>query len=283
MESAFERAQGRISWQLRDRSIRFNRILNGQKVPIGKDWTTRNYAYDAPELIGYLAEGHNYGICTGIGNLVVLDVDEPPHLQGVIDQLPETFTVRTGSGGSHYYLFCSGFERRIVLYHPSLLGYDGKPLHLGEIQAHGQQVVGPGSIHPNGKRYKVTADLPIATIDKASLIDLIVSCPPHEDEKVVPRSVRSKRKRRSFNRYGLRIEDIAWPNGIVVQSGDEISGSHPIHSSTTGRNFAINPRFNCWHCFRCNSGGGPLEWRAVQKGLIDCRDAKPGCLDKEVT
>lgn len=51
MESAFERAQGRISWQLRDRSIRFNRILNGQKVPIGRDWTTRNYAYDAPELI----------------------------------------------------------------------------------------------------------------------------------------------------------------------------------------------------------------------------------------
>jgi hypothetical protein len=131
MESAFERAQSRISWQLQDRSIRFNRILNGQKIPIGRDWTTRNYAYDAPELIGYLAEGHNYGICTGIGDLVVFDVDEPQLLQDVIDQLPETFTVRTGSGGSHYYLFSSGFERRIVLHHPSSLGGDGKRLHLG--------------------------------------------------------------------------------------------------------------------------------------------------------
>jgi len=37
-----------------------------------------------------------------------------------------------------------------------------------------------------------------------------------------------------------------------------------------GKNFAINTSKNCWHCFRHKSGGGPLEWIAVQKGIIRC-------------
>ena len=51
--------------------------------------------------------------------------------------------------------------------------------------------------------------------------------------------------------------------------------------SHNGENFSVNTAKNCWHCFRAkhNSGGGPLEWIAVEAGLIRCEDAKPGCLD----
>lgn len=61
----------------------------------------------------------------------------------------------------------------MVLEDPELKDLDGDPLHLGEIQALGEQVVGPGSLHPNGNYYKVIADVPIATVDKDFLLELI--------------------------------------------------------------------------------------------------------------
>lgn len=55
-------------------------------------------------MAGYLAEGHNYGVVTGIGHLIVFDVDDLPRLEelNIINQIPETFTVETGRGGKHF-------------------------------------------------------------------------------------------------------------------------------------------------------------------------------------
>jgi hypothetical protein len=47
------------------------------------------------------------------------------------------------------------------------------PLHLGEIQWKGQQVVGPGSIHPNVNRYEVIDDTEIATISYDHILEAI--------------------------------------------------------------------------------------------------------------
>lgn len=55
--------------------------------------------------------------------------------------------------------------------------------------------------------------------------------------------------------------------------GDEICGTHPIHGSTTGKNYCINTSKNLWYCHRCGSGGGPLEAVAVKYGLINCEKA----------
>lgn len=44
----------------------------------------------------------------------------------------------------------------MVLEDPELKDLDGDPLHLGEIQALGEQVVGPGSLHPNGNKISVS-------------------------------------------------------------------------------------------------------------------------------
>jgi len=40
----------------------------------------------------------------------------------------------------------------------------------------------------------------------------------------------------------------------------------------------LNPSRNLWHCFRCNSGGGPLSAIAVKEGIIDCSEAQKGLL-----
>lgn len=79
------------------------------------------------------------------------------------------------------------------------------------------------------------------------------------------------------DRINLSITDVCTITD-GVRCGDEIRGSHPVHGSTTGQNFAINPHENTWHCFRCGTGGGPLEWIAVEAEIIDCSAVRPGCL-----
>jgi hypothetical protein len=60
---------------------------------------------------------------------------------------------------------------------------------------------------------------------------------------------------------------------IKERKGSEVFGSHPKHDSKHGKNFSVNTSKNCWHCFRHKSGGGPLEWLAVEEGIITCKAA----------
>jgi len=282
MEQPFERALQRIPFQLREPSFRFAMILCGQKKPEGKRWSTdANYPFGHAVLAGYLVEGHNYGVLTGVGGLVVLDVDDVAGLEGlgIISKLPETFTVRTGRGGLHFYLFCPCLQDKIILEDPELKDSKGDPLHLGELQALGQQVVGPGSIHPNGNRYEVVKDVPITETTKDVLLQILSPLKQISTEDAEQaRTVRRRRPGGSSLGNNIPIDVVAWPKDVKERSGSEVRGSHPLHGSTSGKNFAINTSKNCWHCFRHKSGGGPLEWIAVQKGIIRCQDAKPGCL-----
>lgn len=59
---------------------------------------------------------------------------------------------------------------------------------------------------------------------------------------------------------------------------DEYQGKHPIHDSTTDKNFTVNTKYNTWFCFRHNSGGGSLQYFAMQQGIIKCEHAKKGAL-----
>ena len=272
----------KIPPQLRKEGFRFVPILNGTKKPIGYKWTTdANYDYKHPVMAGYLAEGHNYGVVTGIGHLIVFDVDDLPRLEelNIINQIPETFTVETGRGGKHFYLLCRGFKDKMVLEDPELKDLDGDPLHLGEIQALGEQVVGPGSLHPNGNYYKVIADVPIATVDKDFLLELIKPFVKKED----PRTSKKCKTPHGGSSIGnlIPIDQVAWPLRIKERKGSEVFGSHPKHGSNHGKNFSVNTSKNCWHCFRHKSGGGPLEWLAVEEGIISCKDAGPGCMNKQ--
>ncbi len=282
IDPAFLRAVERIPWQLQQPDFRHVPILNGHKKPEGKKWSTEaNYAYHHPVIVGYLAEGHNYGVLTGIGWLVVLDIDDLARLEafGIIEKLPETFTVRTGRGGLHFYFICKDLKDKLILEDPELKDSEGDPFHLGELQALGQQVVGPNSIHPNGNRYEIINDISIATITRVDLLQVLSPLKQvSAQEAGQKREVRRRKSGSSYISDSIPIESVCWPKDVKERAGSEVRGSHPLHGSTSGKNFAVNTSKNCWHCFRHKSGGGPLEWIAVMKGIIGCQEARPGCL-----
>jgi len=65
-----------------------------------------------------------------------------------------------------------------------------------------------------------------------------------------------------------------YPTDIALDNRDgsgEIQGSNPFHGSTTGRNYSVNLKKGVWHCFRHNSGGGPLELMGVRDGILAVR------------
>jgi len=293
MDPAFERALRRIPPQLRERpGTRFTVIINGNKKPEGTKWSEpngANYGINDAPLAGYLAEGHNYGVLCGHSGITVPDLDDLAAFEelGILQKIPDAMKGRTGRGGMHVFLDCPELDHQIGLYHPTLKDEDGEPLHLGEIQSKGQQVVGPGSIHPNGNRYEIINNAPILKISKADLLKIFdgLILTGIEDPAEEPR--RAESRRRSSGGHGLGdhipIDQVAWPKDIKERHGSEVIGTHPLHDSKGGKNFSVNTDKNCWHCFRHGSGGGPLEWLAVEAGLIGCQDAKTGCLDDKET
>lgn len=65
----------------------------------------------------------------------------------------------------------------------------------------------------------------------------------------------------------------------LEDKGDGVyQGSHPIHDSTTEKNFSVDTKRNIWFCFRHNSGGGALQYLAMREGLINCEQCKKGAL-----
>lgn len=105
--------------------------------------------------------GHNIGVLTGEpSGLFVLDVD--PDNSGdetlaalVVEHgpLPTTYTVRTGSGGFHYYFAWPGFA----------VGNSAGSLGSGlDVRGNGGQAVAPPSVSAKGS-YSVAVDAPVAT------------------------------------------------------------------------------------------------------------------------
>lgn len=297
IDFAFERAELRVPSFLRElQGARFVAIYNSQKLPaegVSFRWDEvdgKNYGINDPTLIGFLAMGHNYGVCCGFADLAVPDIEDIDRIAELGITIPSEWpTVKTGrlSGlGRHYYIKCPELKGKLILYDPELKDNEDKePLHLGEIQSHGCQVVGPGSIHPSGNRYEVINDGQIPTVTKAELLEifkpLIIKDTTIED--VVKEEFERKRRSGggSSSSIGdnIPIDSVAYPKKVKDHQGAEIVGSHPVHGSDSGKNFSINTYKNTWHCFRCHSGGDPLVWLAVEAGLLLCKDAKPGCCD----
>src|SRR5439155_13949732 len=77
------------------------------------------------------------------------------------------------------------------------------------------------------------------------------------------------------------IADLVNPLKLEDKGDGQLQGSNPAHGSSTGSNFTVELRKNVWHCFRCVSGGGPLQLLAVIEGIMDCSDAVKGGLRGE--
>ena len=276
-----QKAISRIPWQLRIPEFRFVPIWIGQKKPFeyqGNVPGGANYAYDSPKLAAYLLEGHNYGVCAGMGDLIVFDSDHPRLAElGILGDLPRTFTVRTGGGGTHRYYICRDIMDKAVMYDRELVNEKGEPQHLGEIQTLGFQAVGAGSLHPNGKRYVVEVDEPIAELSWQDLYKILEGKIEFGLAQVEHAAQKKKHFAIKITSPGLDdpfadmdIEDVLRPRGDVKRLGSVIKGAHPIHGSKHGCNFQIDTHENTWFCFRCWKGGGPALAVAVAEGILTC-------------
>jgi hypothetical protein len=104
----------------------------------------------------------NYGISCGPSNITVLDADhglttEAEWLAWKKEQnLPDTLTVLSGRDG----------EMGIHMYYSGAVPTCGFKLGsvTGELKGSGGYVVGPGSVHPSGKKYVILHDVPVAPL-----------------------------------------------------------------------------------------------------------------------
>lgn len=120
------------------------------------------FAADDDELQEWIENGGNVGL--NLGELVALDVDSDTFGRIANKYLPQTFSVRSGSGGEHRY-YRSDWSGR------SQFSEEGTD--LGSIRSGNWYVVVPPSIHPNGEPYRALRDRPIRGVPVAQLQDFI--------------------------------------------------------------------------------------------------------------
>jgi hypothetical protein len=116
------------------------------------------------ELLEWLDDGGNVGR-TFNDSLIAFDVDSEEFLSILEEELPETFTVTTGSGGKHLYFRSPTWEQK------KQFKEDGKD--LGSIRTGNWYTVVPPSVHPNGSFYVVDNPVEVAEISEAEVRSVI--------------------------------------------------------------------------------------------------------------
>lgn len=229
--------------------------------------------YDAsdPQLLGWMEAGGNYGVVFGRG-VYGLDIDDP-EVQTLFEAEVRTFTVRSGGGeGKHYYILGDLTENGTIL--------DGGR-NLGNVQVKNKHVVGPGCGHHSGGRYEIIEDLPLAWVTVEQLNEIFSERLKWSGDSRAREEADAEETGRFIDAH-IPMEEIVDIGGFSRLTADEWQGEHPVHGSTTGQNLSVNVAKNVWHCFRCNSGGGPLQWLAVREGLMKCHEVKPGVMKGEL-
>ncbi len=266
-----------IPKQLQHRDFRFCLLAEKDKRPIEMAWQNNGYAFDDPTLLKHIAKGKNFGVMTGHGGLIVFDADH--HITSELSQkqLPKTFTVKSNRG-SHKYFFCPELQEKLVLKLYDIDGKvsrdeKGKEIGLGEVLSFGSQAVGPTSMHPSGKLYKIIDNSEIQTLNFELLQELVL---PYWQKKSKKKA--SKPRASRVQGQGIREIPIAIVmdlSGFKTAPNGELYGSNPWHGSENGQNLRINTSKNVAHCFRsgCDCGLSVTKIIALERGLIStCSD-----------
>lgn len=244
--------------QLRNSDYRFALVKNMTKNPYEKAWQKNGYTFDEPKFVNHLQTERNYGIIGGFGSLLFLDFDDMTVYEDVKASLPETFTVRTGSGKVHLYYTCDKTNSF------KILSKDGEKT-LVDVQGTGKVVIGAGSLHPCGSFYSVLTDIPITKITYAELQAVFYKYMKHEERqtdyngnnKELPNKIKSK----------YSIENYLSSAGINTTKNPT---DCPFHSSQRGKCFSYNNEL--WHCFHCDRGGD-IFTLVMEHKSIDFKEA----------
>ncbi len=128
--------------------------------PESKEPVVDAYAIEPTERVAeWVLSGGNAGLALAETDVVVVDIDGAETAQTVAETLPESFTVKTSNGWHRYYR-CAEWDRNTELAE-------------GSIRSDGWMVVVPPSKHPDGVRYSVVNDEPIAEVAEEALERLI--------------------------------------------------------------------------------------------------------------
>lgn len=282
-----------IPKRLQRKGINFCLIGKGEKKPFEKDWQIKLLEFDNPALINHLSSNGNYGVRGGgEAKLLILDFDNEKVEQEVKPKLPLTFSVKTGSGRLHLYFFSDKTE--------SFKIFDEEMNTLADVQGEGKQVVGPGSIHPNGNRYEVVDDRDIAFIEYSELKAIIMAYDkkPRKDKTEPVKTYIGIRDETNFAdviKSSVSLESVLREVGIDTSKNPT---NCPFHSSKGGKCLGFNSE--TWHCFHCEESGNifsvvmkykkcdfkeSLIWFAerfgLQKEYEDCRQRYLDKIKKE--
>ena len=149
-----------IPERLQQPQYRFYLVSRNGKIPLQPAWNTdNNYQYNDMKLLSHLNNGGNYGVCTGFGDLVVIDFDSRKYYESVKNIMPDTFTVRTAGKQlphMYYHLVDSKMIKKIAV-------KDKRDRTLCDIQAARVGVVGANS-KINRRYYQVINDRDIAQL-----------------------------------------------------------------------------------------------------------------------
>lgn len=249
-------------WQFEQNDeLRFAKVRRGAKRPAERGWLTRGYSYNV--IQAYARQFTNYGVLCGHGGLAVPDADSPELEEAIEKNLPETLTVQTGSGGKHYYYFCGEVRKRILL--------ERYGEHFGEVQSHGQMVVGPGSIHPNGQRYEIIKDAPIVEVSYDALTDALRPLAVQKKEPK-PYVLQGLRSPRAFDINAVAITWVLDTSEYQRSANGELYGPNPWHGSESGANTWVNEEKNVAYCFRHHAGIPVAKAIALNEGIVRACD-----------
>lgn len=223
--------------------IRFVLIEKGGKRPFQNEWQNKNISWNNEELVRHISNGGNYGVMGGGSkNLIIIDFDNEELQNKVVPKLPETFTVKTGTGKLHKYYFTDLSE--------SFKLFDEDMNTLADIQGEGKQVVGAGSIHPNGNRYEVIDNREINFLLYSEIKALLLPFDrrPKKEKKELPQ----KPKLDIEDNFVDKLKSYCSMESVLQSFGVDTSKNPtgcPLHSSKGGKCLGFNN--DTAHCFHC--------------------------------
>ncbi|MCX6803690.1 MAG: bifunctional DNA primase/polymerase [Candidatus Diapherotrites archaeon] len=243
-------------------ALDFIRVEENSKKPVEKEWqkggTTQKY--NSTILNDHITKGGNIGLLLRNG-IIDFEIEgtkkangnKPEEFERLISlakELPKTLSFKTPSGGERRIYNCPELQKTI----------QAEP-YLEIRGVNGVQSVIYGKT-PEGD-YSVKDDLPVSTITLEELMSTFSEFLDKEKEKTTV--INSNKISLSINKVA-NLSNLKW-------KGKEYQGSHPVHGSTTGNNFTINPTKDTWYCFRHHCGGDALSLLAIQRGIITCEEA----------
>jgi hypothetical protein len=166
-ENKKELALSKIPKQLRIPGLKcFIRIRkNGKKPLSGENWVKDKqiYTFDDPILLEHITDGGNYAFSNTHGFFLVVDADKECVTEKITSSdLPRTLVVQSSELGRNHFIWKC---KDSVKGKKELKDKDGP---VGDIRGcnGNYYTVCPGSVHPNGKIYKVIIDVPIADVSE---------------------------------------------------------------------------------------------------------------------